>query len=249
VAVTSIITNPETDPHSYEATAQDGRTFATAQFVIVNGVGYDPWTQGLLVADPAAGRTVLDVGKLVGIPVGGNPHRWYDPANVHRVIQQIATDYERIDPHDAPYFVRQEHAFETQGLSRYNSLISSIKATYGGTPIGASESIVAPLAQALGLDLITPETFLDAISEGNDPTAADKATIDTQIQQKQIKIYVYNTQNATPDVAAQVEAAKARGIPVATVTETLAPADVSFQQWQVHELQGLQAALARATGR
>jgi zinc/manganese transport system substrate-binding protein len=248
VAVTSIITNPETDPHSYEATARDGRTLATAQFVIVNGVGYDPWTQGLLAADPAAGKTVLNVGKLVGIPVGGNPHRWYDPANVHKVIQQIATDYERIDPHDASYFVRQEHAFETQGLARYNSLISSIKATYGGTPIGASESIVAPLAQALGLDLITPETFLDAISEGNDPTAADKATIDAQIQQKQIKIYVYNTQNATPDVAAQVQAAKARGIPVATVTETLAPADVSFQQWQVRELQGIQSALARATG-
>ncbi len=132
----------------------------------------------------------------------------------------------------------------TQGLAQYQSLISTIRARYGGTPIGASESIVTPLAAALGLKLLTPQSFLDDISEGNDPTAADKATIDAQIEQKQIKIYVYNSQNATPDVAAQVQAARARGIPVATVTETLAPADVTFQAWQVGELRGIEAALA-----
>lgn len=248
VTVRSVITNPDTDPHSYEPTAEDGRTFAMAQFVIVNGVGYDPWTQGLLAANPAAGRIVLDVGKLVGIPVGGNPHLWYDPADVHEVIGQITADYKRIDPGDASYFEAQERSFETRGLARYDALLDEIKTRYGGTPIGASESIVTPLAAALGLKLITPQTFLNAISEGNEPTAADKATIDAQIQQKQIKIYVYNSQNATPDVAAQVQAARARGIPVATVTETLAPADVSFQDWQVRELTGIVAALARATG-
>jgi zinc/manganese transport system substrate-binding protein len=248
VAVHSIITNPNTDPHSYEATAQDGRSFATAQFVIVNGVGYDPWTQGLLAANPAAGRTVLDVGTLVRIAPGGNPHRWYDPADVREVIGRITADYKKIDPADTSFFDRQEHSFETKSLAQYDNLISDIRSKYAGTPIGASESIVTPLAAALGLRLLTPQTFLNAISEGNDPTAADKATIDAQIQQKQIKIYVYNRQNAIPDVAAQVAAAKARGIPVATVTETLAPADISFEAWQVHELRGIEAALASATG-
>ena len=107
---------------------------------------------------------------------------------------------------------------------------------------------MTPLAAALGLRLVTPRSFLDAVSEGNDPTAADKATIDAQIQERQIKIYVYNSQNATPDVTAQVEAARARGIPVATVTETLAPAGATFEAWQVHELRGIQAALASARG-
>jgi zinc/manganese transport system substrate-binding protein len=107
---------------------------------------------------------------------------------------------------------------------------------------------VTPLAAALGLRLLTPPSFLDAISEGNDPTAADKATIDAQIQQKKIRIYVDNSQNATPDVTAQVQAARARGIPVVSVTETLAPAGVTFEAWQVGELRGIQAALARATG-
>ena len=248
VAVTSIITNPDTDPHSYEATPQDGRLFATAQLVIVNGVGYDPWSQGLLAADPAPGRRVLDVGTLVGIPAGGNPHRWYDPADVQKVVAQIAADYSRIDPADASYVEGQERSFDTVGLGPYHALVNTIRAKYSGTPIGASESIVTPLAAALGLRLLTPQTFLDAISEGNDPTAADKATIDAQIQHGQIKIYVYNSQNATPDVTAQVRAARARGIPVVTVTETLAPAGATFQAWQVRQLRGIEAALKRATG-
>lgn len=248
VTVKSIISNPNTDPHSYEATPQDGRTVATAQFVIEDGIGYDPWMDQLLAANPTSGRTVLNVGKLVGIPAGGNPHRWYDPTNVHQVIAQISSDYVKIDPKDATYFRQQKQRFETQGLAQYTALISEIRAKYAGTPIGASESIVTPLAQALGLKMLTPESFLDAISEGTEPTVSDKATIDAQIKDKQIKIYVFNSQNSTPDVTEQVNEARAQGIPVTTVTETLAPASDSFQQWQVKELQGIQSALARATG-
>ncbi|HEY2697676.1 MAG TPA: zinc ABC transporter substrate-binding protein [Pseudonocardiaceae bacterium] len=248
-SVTSIITNPDTDPHDYDATPADGRTMAGAQFAIVNGVGYDPWAPKLLASNANPNRTVLTVGRLVGVPDGGNPHRWYSPTNVHQVIEQIAADYAKIDPADAGYFQQRKEAFENQTLSQYNQLISTIKSTYAGTPIGASESIVSPLAEGLGLNLITPETFLDAISEGSDPTAADKATIDNQIRGKQIKIYVYNSQNSTPDIQTQVNEAKAAGIPVTTVTETLAPAGASFQDWQVKELQGIQQALAQATGK
>ncbi|HEX3779492.1 MAG TPA: zinc ABC transporter substrate-binding protein [Pseudonocardiaceae bacterium] len=248
-SVTSIITNPDTDPHSYEATPADGRTMAGAQFAIVNGIGYDPWAPKLLAADPNPNRTVLTVGTLVGIPDGGNPHRWYSPANVHQVIEQISADYAKIDPADAAYFQQRKETFENSTLAQYNQLIAQIKAKYAGTPIGASESIVSPLAEGLGLTMLTPETFLDAISEGSDPTAADKATIDAQIRNKQIKIYVYNSQNSTPDVQAQVAEAKAAGIPVTTVTETLAPANVTFQAWQVKELQGIEQALAKATGK
>lgn len=249
VTVTSIITNPDTDPHDYDATPADGRTMAAAQFAIVNGIGYDPWAPKLLDSNANPNRTVLNVGQLVGIPDGGNPHRWYSPSNVHQVIEQIAADYAKIDPADASYFQQRKQTFENSTLAQYNQLIATIKAKYAGTPIGASESIVSPLAQGLGLNLITPETFLDAISEGSDPTAADKATIDNQIATKQIKVYVYNSQNSTPDIQAQVNEAKAEGIPVTTVTETLAPANISFQDWQVKELQGIEAALAQATGK
>ncbi|MGN5381080.1 metal ABC transporter solute-binding protein, Zn/Mn family [Streptomyces lasalocidi] len=249
VKVTSIITNPDTDPHAYEPTAADARTVAGAQYAIVNGIGYDAWADKLLASNPGSGRTELKVGDLVGIKPGGNPHRWYSPDNVHQVIEKITADYKKTDPADASYFDQQKTTFETKTLAGYNKLITDIKAKYAGTPIGASESIVTPLSEGLGLKMLTPETFLDAMSEGSDPTAKDKATIDQQIKNKQIKIYVYNSQNSTPDVQAQVKAAKAQGIPVATVTETLAPAGATFQQWQTTELQGIKQALAKATGK
>jgi zinc/manganese transport system substrate-binding protein len=249
VTVHSIVTSPDTDPHDYEPTPADGRALASAQYVIENGVGYDPWAAKLVDANPAPARSVLNIGDLVGVKEGGNPHCWYSPDDVHRVIEQIAADYQRIDPADAGYFAQQKQTYETQGLARYHQLIADIKSRYGGTPIGASESIVTPLAAGLGLTMATPESFLDAVSEGTDPTASDKITVDQQIKNKQIKIFVFNSQNATPDVTALVTAAKAQGIPVATVTETLVPATASFQDWQVDEFQRIEQALSQVTAR
>ena len=249
VSESSIITNPNTDPHDYEPAAGDARTIAGAQLVIVNGIGYDPWAPKLLAGNPVAGRLTLTVGGLLGLKDGDNPHQWYSAAHVRQVIAAITADYKRLDPADAAYFSQQETTFETSTLARYNQLITQIRARYAGTPIGASESIVSPLADALGLKMLTPYSFLRAISEGSEPTAQDKATIDAQIRNKQIKIYVYNSQNATPDVTAQVKEAQAEHIPVTTVTETLAPANATFQQWQVTELEGIENALHQATGK
>jgi zinc/manganese transport system substrate-binding protein len=248
VAETSIITNPNTDPHDYEPAATDARSIASARLVIVNGIGYDPWAPKLAAANPVPGRMSLTVGTLLGLKDGDNPHQWYSAAHVHQVITAITADYKRLDPADAGYFTRQQHWFETTALARYNQLITQVRARYAGTPVGASESIVSPLAATLGLKMLTPYSFLKAISEGSEPTAQDKATIDAQIKNRQIKVYIYNSQNATPDVAAQVRAARAEHIPVATVTETLVPAGASFQQWQVSQLQRLEQALAQAAG-
>jgi zinc/manganese transport system substrate-binding protein len=249
VTVKSIITNPDTDPHAYEPTAGDGRTVASAGYVIVNGIGYDPWASKMLAANPVSGRVELNVGGLVNIKPGGNPHRWYSPPDVQKVIDQITADYRRLAPKDAAYFDQRKAEFTTTSLARYNGLIADIKAKYRGVPVGASESIFTPMADALGLNLLTPETFLDAISEGGEPTAADKATIDNQIKGRQIKVYVFNSQNSTPDVQAQVDLAKSEGILVTSVTETLAPAAASFQDWQAGQLQNLETALAQATGK
>src|SRR5438132_13004519 len=89
VAVKSIIANPDTDPHDYEPTPADGRTVASAKYVIYNGIGYDPWTQKVLGANPAPGRVTLNIGDLVGIKPGGNPHRWYSPPDVQSVLDRI----------------------------------------------------------------------------------------------------------------------------------------------------------------
>jgi zinc/manganese transport system substrate-binding protein len=249
VRTTSIITNPNTDPHDYEPTPKDGVIIAKAAVFVENGVGYDSWAAKAVAANPDSNRQVINVGQLVGISAGGNPHRWYSPADVETVANAITADLKKADPADAAYFTARRTTFETAGLANYHALIKQIKATYSEVPVGASESIVAPLSDALGLKLITPPSFLKAISEGTDPSAADKATIDAQISQKRIKVYVFNSQNSTPDVSAQVKAAKQQGIPVASVTETLSPAGASFQDWQVAQLKVLQAALATATGK
>jgi zinc/manganese transport system substrate-binding protein len=243
--VVSIITNPTIDPHSYEPTTQDARTLAAARFVIENGIGYDPWVPKLLAADETS-PLVLNVGDRLGVPDGGNPHRWYDPGDVQTVINQIVADYQRLDPADRGYFTAQQARFDTVALRPYDLAIAAIRSQYAGTPVGASESIFALLAPSLDLKLITPPSFLRAISEGTDVTAADRETIDRQISEHRIKIYVYNSQNVTPDVQAQLREVKAARIPYATITETLAPAGTTYQAWQTRQLLRIEAALATA---
>jgi zinc/manganese transport system substrate-binding protein len=249
VHVVSVITSPATDPHDYEPTAADARTIAGAQMVIVNGVGYDPWARKLIDANPVHGRIVLTVGDLVGVKPGGNPHRWYSPVNVRQVIFEIVRDYIKLDPKDAGYFKQQGATFENRRLAQYKRLIATIRRKYHGVPVGASESIFALLSPALGLKLLTPPSFLKAISEGTEPTAADKSTIDDQIDHRKIKVWVFNSQNSTPDVNRVTDAARKKAIAVTTITETLTPPTATFQDWQSHQLQALAAALHKATGR
>jgi zinc/manganese transport system substrate-binding protein len=249
VRVTSLITNPNTDPHDYEPKPSEARTIADARFVILNGAGYDPWMQSLIDANPSSSRVILNVGDLVGKKSGDNPHLWYNPDDVSAVIERITHDLSALAPADAAFFAQQHTQFTTGGLKAYHELIATIKQTYSGTPIGSTESIFVYMAAALGLDLTTPIGFMNAISEGNDVTASDKATFDQQVTQKQIKVLVYNTQNATPDTDALKVKATNVGIPIVGITETLDPATDTFEAWQVRQLTDLKNALAQATGR
>jgi zinc/manganese transport system substrate-binding protein len=248
VHVRSIISDPNTDPHSYEPTASDGRTIAGAKFVIVNGIGYDTWASHLIAAN-AAKVTVLDVGQLVHVPAGSNPHVWYSPEVVAHVIDQTTADYKRLDPANASYYEQRRSDLLQNGLSTYHQLIATIKSRYAGVPIGISESIFKPMADSLGLNVVTPSGFYDAVAEGTDPSAQDKSTVDSQATSGAIKVWVYNSQNATPDVQRVTGEAKSHHIPVVTVTETLSPANASFESWQVSELQALEGALKQVTSR
>ena len=249
VKVTSIITNPNTDPHDYEPKPTDARLIASARYVILNGAGYDPWGQKLLDANPVDGRKVLTVGELVGKREGDNPHLWYNPSYVMRVVDQVTADLKSLAPADAAYFDQQRTQLMTVGLKSYKDTISTIKQKYQGTAVGATENIFAYLTAPLGLKLIAPPKFMTAISEGDEPTVADKATFDKQVTQKQIKVLVYNRQNSTPDTEALQKKAQTAGIPIVPITETLEPATATFQDWQTGQLKALQQALAKSTGR
>jgi zinc/manganese transport system substrate-binding protein len=245
VEVTSIITNPAADPHDYEPTSADAKTLAGAQISIVNGIGYDEWASKLLAASPDSGRDEISVGEVLGLENGDNPHQWYSPVSVHRVIDAIVAAYEEALPGKSLYFEQQKASFEGAGLAEYERLIARIRSRFSGTPVGASESIFEPLAPALGLRLLTPKGFMDAIAEGTEATPAEKSSADQQLADGQVKLWVYNSQNATPDVKRLNEAAEAAGIPIATVTETMTPEGATFETWMTRELRGVLAALEK----
>ena len=249
VQVDSIISNPNTDPHDYEATASDSRAIADADLVIVNGIGYDPWATKVVAASPSAQRVTLDVGIVTGHKAGDNPHRWYFPADVAKVIDQITADYTQLDPEHATYYADRRSHFNQVSLRSYHERISDIARRFAGTPVGASESIFAGITQATHLDLITPTSFLDSVTEGTDITAGNKAAVDAQIANHKIAVFLYNIQNATPDIQRLVSSATRQRIPVVEMTETLTPAGATFQQWQVDQLRRLEVALHEATGR
>lgn len=246
VRVQALIVSPDADPHEFDPTPADRAKLARSKYVIVNGAGYDPKIQQAVDSSPVSGRKELLVADLIGVTEGGNPHMWYGPSHVRKVIDRITTDLKALDSADAGFFDGQRSTLLAQGLKQYDDLRAKIKQQYAGTPVGATESIFAYLADDLGLKLITPPGYMSAISEGGEPTAADKATFDAQITGKQIKVLVFNSQNSTPDVQALVHRAKARGIVVTQITETMDPPSAKFQDWQSRELQDLLTALGSA---
>ena len=243
VNVISIVTDPNADPHEFETNTADALDFAHANYVILNGAGYDTWGQKLVAANPSNGRKLLNVADLLGKTVGDNPHFWYDPDDVQQVINQITSDFQLLDPADAVYFSAQQMALEN-ALTPYRQLIQSIKQTYGGTEIGGTENIVVYLADALGLDLISPPDFMNAVSEGNDPPTQSVAAFEQQINQRQISVLIYNNQTATAVTTNLEQLVTAQGIPVVGISETMEPPDTTFQDWQYAQLTALQRALS-----
>ncbi|MEA2297116.1 MAG: zinc/manganese transport system substrate-binding protein [Solirubrobacteraceae bacterium] len=247
--VRSVIENPGTDPHSYTPTAGDSRLLAESRLAIVNGIGYDRWASQALAANPDAGRVVVDTGRVLGLGEGANPHQWYRPAAVARMVGVISSALARLDPTDAAYFAGRRQALLSAGLAAYDRLRAEIRRRFAGTPVGYSESIFEPLGRDLGLVLATPASFARAIAEGTEVTAQDRQTVERQAGTGQIRVWIENSQNLTPDVRRVSGLAAARRIPVVAVTETLSPAGTSFEDWQAAQLSALRAALHRATGR
>ncbi|MEY2458185.1 MAG: zinc/manganese transport system substrate-binding protein [Acidimicrobiaceae bacterium] len=241
VDVTSIVSNPDADPHDYEPTADDARTISTAKYVIFNGVGYDEWARRVIDSNGDKSQVVLDIGALVGANAGDNPHRWYFPDDVRKVVDRIVEDYKRLDPSKAAAFDQRKSDFESQRFKRYTDAIATIRQHHAGDPVGASESLFIGIADATGLRLATPTSFVTAISEGIDPSVQDKSTVEEQIATSAIKVFVFNPQNSTPDIANLVDAAKAKHIPIVEFTETLV--GPTFIDWQVTQLQRLADAL------
>jgi len=241
--VTSIVTDPNADPHTYESSSNDARAFADADYVIVNGAGYDGWAQQLLSANPKAKRRVLTVAEMLGKKEGDNPHFWYDPDDVTAVVNRMEADLEALEPAQVPYLQAQQTAFAV-AMAPYRSRLSAIRATFSGVPVAATESIFVYLADYLGLRLISPPAFMDAVAEGNDPPAPAVIEFQQQISTHQAKVLVYNQQTSTDLTTNIRNMARKAGVPTVGVTETIQPPNAPFEQWFTTELEQLQGALA-----
>jgi zinc/manganese transport system substrate-binding protein len=245
VNVTSIVTDPNTDPHEYESSSSDARAIAGASFVIINGAGYDTWAQNIIDASNTPGQVVLNVQENLGQGIDANPHFWYSPTYVNITVNAMYKDLVGLDPGDSAYF-RQQYASLNDSLwASYMHQEVLIKQQFGGTPVASTESIFVYMANATGLKVITPPGFMKAVAEGNDPSAQDVATFENQLNggNSTIRVLVYNEQTITPLTQSLLALASKNEIPYIRISETIQPPNYTFQAWMQGEVGQLQNAL------
>lgn len=251
INVTSIVTDPNTDPHEYESDAANARAIANACFVIVNGAGYDTWALNEIAASNTPHQVVLNVQQYLGLPVDVNPHLWYSPYYVNDTVHAMYKDLVKIDPADTSYYTQQYASLNSSLWNSYMKQELIIKQQFGGTPVAATESIFVYMANATGLNIITPPTFMEAVAEGNDPSAQDIATFQNQLNggNSTVRVLVYNEQTVTPLTQSLIALAAKNEIPYIRISETIQPPNFTFQAWMQLEVGQLQNALnAEALG-
>jgi zinc/manganese transport system substrate-binding protein len=253
VNVTSVVSDPNTDPHEYQSNPANARAIADAKLVIVNGADYDTWAQAIINASNTPGQVVLNVQNTIGL--GGktdlNPHFWYSPYYVNDTVKAMYKDLVTIDPTDTAYFHANYATLNSSLWTSYMSREVTIKHLYAGHPVASTESIFVYMANATGLDVVSPPAFMQAVAEGNDPAAQDVATFQKLMQggNGTVNVLVYNQQTVTPLTQSIKALAATNQIPVIGVTETIQPPDVAFQTWMGAEIIDLQNALnAQALG-
>jgi zinc/manganese transport system substrate-binding protein len=243
VNVTSILSDPNADPHEYEADAKTGAALSKAKLVVENGLGYDDFMDKLLAASPNNNRAMLnaaDVMKISGSDA--NPHIWYDTAKIPDVASAIADQLGKLDPADAGTFTANAKTF-ADSLAPVTAAIDNIKVKYPGAPVGYTERVPGYLVEAAGLKLATPASFAQSIEDGNDPSVADNSAMDAALTGKAIKVLLYNGQVTSPATDAVKQLAQSSGVPVIGVTETLPPTDKNFQDWQLRQINEITTAL------
>lgn len=241
VSVTSILSDPNADPHEYESSVPDGIAVANADIIIENGSEYDTWMDKLLSASPNKNRVLLVAAKIAPHPLSDNPHVWYGIDNVQIIAQRIAEILQKADPQDSAEFASNLQTFQ-QSLQSIQDKITGLKSQYNGTPVGLTETIYLYQTQPAGLNVLTPFNFEKAIAEGNDPSADDVALTNNQIANKQIKVLIYNNQTNTPVTSHILSIAQQVNIPVVPVSETM-PRNKHYQSWMIDQLTNLQNAL------
>ena len=244
VDVSSIMSNPDQDPHLFETSPSVVRQVSAASIVVFNGANYDPWMEKLLSATPRPARVAINVAALTGKKDGDNPHLWYAPDNMQALARELARIMSDNDPaHAADYDARQQ-AFEAS-MAPIHQKIRQMRATFGGVDVTATEPVLGYLAAALGLSMRN-ERFQLAVMNDTEPSARDIAAFENDLKTRKVKALIFNKQAVTNLTRRMLDTAQRAKIPVVGVTET-EPKGSRYQDWMLAQLDELEKALAGAS--
>ena len=243
VSVTSVLSDPNADPHLFEPGTAVGAAVARARVIVENGVGYDSWMEKLIAAASDPGLQVVTVAQVLGVSdAAANPHLWYDVPRLPEIAGAIVKALGSVDPAHSSYYTEQGARF-VASLKPLDDAVAAIKANFAGTPVAYTEPVPGYLLAAAGLAVKTPDAFARAIEEGTDPTPQAVAEMQALFTTHQVKVLLYNAQATSPVTDRVLQMARQQAIPVVPVTETIPPGAKSFQDWQLSQVQALSTAL------
>jgi zinc/manganese transport system substrate-binding protein len=244
VSVSAIESNPNTDPHTFEASPSVAQEVSAAKLVVQNGIGYDTYMNKIEAASPAQGRKVIDVQNLRGLPDSTpNPHLWYSPTTMPDVAKAVASSLSALQPSHAAYFTANLRRFDSS-LQPWYQAIARFKAAYPGTPVAVTEPVGDYMLQAAGTKILTPFTFQADIMNGVDPSPQDVSLQNGFFSGHKVKVFVYNQQVTDSLTQSFLTQARKYGIPVVGVYETMPTPGYDYQSWMLAEVQALQKAVA-----
>ncbi|HLN04702.1 MAG TPA: zinc ABC transporter substrate-binding protein [Acidimicrobiales bacterium] len=244
VDATAIMSNPNTDPHTFEASPSVAGIVSAAQLVVQNGVGYDTFMNTIEAASPNPKRKVIDVQATLGLPNSTpNPHLWYNPGTMPAVAKAIADDLSALDPAHAAYF-RENLAKFDRSLAPWLQAIARFKAGYSGTPVATTEPVADYMLEAAGTVNESPFPLQADIMNGVDPAPQDITLENSLFTQHKVKVFLYNEQVTDSITQAFLGVAKRNGVPVVGVYETMPTPGYDYQSWMLAEVDALQKAVA-----
>ncbi|HUB74951.1 MAG TPA: zinc ABC transporter substrate-binding protein, partial [Solirubrobacteraceae bacterium] len=229
VKVTAIESNPNTDPHTFEASPSVAQTVSAASLLIENGVGYDTWMEKIESASPSSSRKVINVQKLLGLPDSTrNPHLWYKPETMPAVAKALVSDLSALAPAHAAYFQENAKKFE-ESLTPWHEAIEKFKAAYPNTPVATTEPVGDYMLEAAGTKNMTPFTLQASIMNGTDPAPQDVTLQNSLFAQHKVKVFVYNQQVTDTLTESFLKLAAKYGVPVVGVYETMPTPGYDYQ--------------------
>jgi zinc/manganese transport system substrate-binding protein len=246
VSVTAIESNPNTDPHAFEASPSVATVVSSARLVVQNGLGYDTYMSRIEAASPSSSRRVIDVQQLLRLPDSTpNPHLWYKPQTMPAVAAAVARDLSAIAPAHAAYFRAKVSAFDGS-LAPWYAALRQFRSRYAGTPVATTEPVGDYLLEAAGADNLTPFTLQADIMNGVDPAPQDVALQDQLFSARRVRVFLYNQQVTDTLTQTFLAAAAKYGVPVVGVYETM-PTGYDYQRWMLAETLALERAVTDRT--